>query len=87
MHIWAAVTLFATSLIYIGLRAFQQQNVTHERYWWVPPTTMLMAVCEVAQLTTIIKQQTYAAAVPMALGGVLGCWLSMWLHRRMRRGK
>ena len=78
------VTLFFTSLTFIALRAFQQLNVQHDRYLWVPPTTACMAVVEVLTITTVVKSGTMYAAVPMALGGVLGCWFSMWLHRRMR---
>lgn len=81
------ITLFLTSLIYIGLRAFQQQNVTHERYWWVPPTTVCMAVVEVLTVTTMVKTNSLYAAIPMACGGVLGCWASMYLHRKMRNAK
>jgi len=81
------ILLFFTSLAFIALRAFQQLNVQHDRYLWVPPTTAMMALCEVASITTILKNPTLWAAVPMALGGVLGCWFSMYLHRRMRNGK
>lgn len=79
------VLLFFTSLAFIALRAFQQLNVQHDRYLWVPPTTALMALCEVASITTIVKHPTLWMALPMACGGVLGCWFSMWLHRRMRK--
>lgn len=81
------LTLFFTSLTFIALRAFQQLNVQHDRYLWVPPTTACMAVVEVLTVTSIIKSGSLYAAIPMALGGVLGCWFSMWLHRRMRKGK
>lgn len=81
------LTLFVTSLTFIALRAFQQLNVQHDRYMWVPPTTACMAVVEVLTVTSIIKSGSLYAAIPMALGGVLGCWFSMWLHRRMRKEK
>ena len=81
------ITLFFTSLTFIALRAFQQLNVQHDRYLWVPPTTACMAVVEVLTITTVVKSGTLYAAVPMALGGVLGCWFSMYLHRRMRERK
>lgn len=79
------VILFFTSLLFIAMRAFQQLNVQHDRYLWVPPTTTLMAVCEVASITTIIQQATLLSAIPLAMGGVLGCWFSMWFHKRMRK--
>ncbi len=81
------IWLVITSAVYIGLRAFQQLNVAGDKWLWIPPTTMLMALVEVYQLNTIIKSGSLLAAIPMAVGGVLGCWFSMWLHRRMRKEK
>lgn len=81
------VTLFCTSLVYIGLRAFQQQNVTHEKYLWVPPVTLGMAAIEIITVTTIVKADTLTAALPMAAGGVLGCWAAMLAHSYLRRKK
>lgn len=78
--------LFLTSFAFVALRAFQQLNVQHDRYLWVPPTTALMAVCEVATITAVVRSNSMWAAVPMAIGGILGCWLSMRLHRRLRKG-
>jgi uncharacterized membrane protein YfcA len=66
------------------MRAFQQLNVQHDRYLWVPPVTALMALSEVLTVTSIIKVSSLWAALPLTLGGVLGCWFSMWLHKRMR---
>lgn len=76
--------LFFSSLVFIAMRAFQQLNVQHDRYMWVPPVTAMMALAEVLTITSIIKVSSLWAAVPLTLGGVLGCWFSMWLHKRMR---
>lgn len=81
------VMLFATSLAFIALRAFQQLNVQHDRFLWVPPTTACMAVCEVTSIGAIVKVASLWAAVPMAIGGVLGCWAAMWFHKYMRERK
>lgn len=81
------ITLFFTSILFIALRAFQQLNVQHDRYLWVPPCTALMATVEVLSITTIVKSGTLMAAIPLACGGVLGCWFSMWLHKRLRKAK
>ena len=78
------VALFFSSLVFIAMRAFQQLNVQHDRYMWVPPVTVLKAVCEVLTVTAIIKASSLYAAIPLTFGGVLGCWFSMWMHRRMR---
>lgn len=77
--------LFMNSLAYIALKAFQQLNVQHDRYLWVPPVTMGMAFCEVFTVMKVAQHADYMAAIPIGLGGVLGCWAAMWLHRRMRK--
>ena len=78
------VALFFSSLVSVAMRAFQQLNVQHGRYMWVPPVTVLMSVCEVLTVTAIIKASSLYAAIPLTFGGVLGCWFSMWMHKRMR---
>lgn len=76
--------LFLTAFLFIALRAFQQLNVQHDRFMWVPPTTLLMALCEVVTITSIVKMGTLWSAIPLAAGGTLGCWFAMWFHRKMR---
>lgn len=77
-------TIFVTAVAFIALRAFQQLNVQHDRYLWVPPTTCLMACCEVINITSIVKADSMWSVVPLAMGGTLGCWFAMWLHKKMR---
>lgn len=79
--------LFVTSIIFIALRAFQQLNVQHDRYWWVPITSSSMAVVEVLSITNVVHLGTVWAAIPMGLGSAIGCLGSMWLHARLRRRK
>jgi len=81
------IILFFTSLLFIALRAFQQLNVQHDRYLWVPPTTLGMACCEVTTIGLVVKAATLWSALPMAAGGILGCWGAMYFHKRMRRKK
>lgn len=76
--------LFLSSVVFICMRAFQQLNVQHERYLWVPPVTAMMAMCEVLTVTAIIKVANLTAVIPLTLGGVLGCWFAMWFHKKMR---
>jgi hypothetical protein len=84
MHLY--LILLVTTAVFIAARAFQQLNVQHDRYWWVPPTTTTMAVCEVVSITSIVKSGSLWAIVPLAVGGTLGCWFAMWLHKRLRKG-
>lgn len=79
--------IFLSALAFIALRAFQQLNVQHDRYWWVPPTTSCMAVCEVVNITSIVKAGSMTVVIPLAIGGTLGCWFAMWLHRYLRSKK
>lgn len=79
--------LFVASLVFIAMRAFQQLNVQHHRYMWVPPVTAMMAVCEVLTITGIVKADSLYAVIPLTFGGVLGCWFSMWFHKYMRERK
>lgn len=79
------ILLLFTTFAFIALRAFQQLNVQHDRFWWIPPTTALMAVCEVISITSIIKAGSMWAVLPLAVGGTLGCWFAMSLHKYLRR--
>ena len=79
------ILLFFITLAYIALKAFQQLNVQHDRYWWVPPCTFGMAVCEVVSITSVVKADTLWAIAPIAVGGTIGCWFAMWFHKRLRR--
>lgn len=79
------IILFFTTVAFIALRAFQQLNVQYDRFLWVPPTTSMMAVCEVISITSIIKSGSMWAILPLSLGGTLGCWGAMLLHKRLRK--
>ena len=76
--------LLLNSFAYIALKAFQQLNVQHDRYLSVPPATMGMAFCEVLAVVKVSQHATFWAAVPIGLGGILGCWFAMWFHKFMR---
>lgn len=77
--------------IFIALKAFQQLNVMNHKYWWVPPTSMLMAIFEVFVIAMIARSEEawYLIILPVGVGGGLGCIFSMWLHKVLmnRRGK
>lgn len=79
------LVLFLNSLAFIGLRAFQQLNVQHDRFWWIPPTSLGMAVCEIVTITKVVQHGSLWAAIPMAAGAVLGSWCAMYMHKRLRK--
>jgi len=69
--------------IFIALKAFQQLNVMNYKYWWVPPTSMLMSIFEVFVIAMIARtsEDWYLIIFPVGVGGGLGCIFSMWLHK------
>lgn len=75
---------FAVSFCFVGLRSFQQLNVVHRKYWWVMPTSMCMACCEVYLIKTVATSFGWIA-LAMGLGAGLGCMCSMWIHGRISR--
>lgn len=77
---------FCASFVFVGLRSFQQLNVVHRKYWWVMPTSMCMAACEVFLISTAARGYGWIV-VAMGLGAGLGCMCSMWIHGRMSRGR
>ena len=78
--------LFASSYIFIFLKAFQQLNVVHDKYWWVVPTSMSMAFCEVYIIASLAMQGFKIPVVlAVGLGSGLGAVTSMWIHKRAVR--
>lgn len=85
MSIHTALTLWAVTLVYIFAKAFQQINVQGDHYWWVPPVSYMMGLCEVTVMLWIVRENTIWAFVPMGTGGWMGSWLAMYLHKRFVR--
>lgn len=74
---------FGCNIAYIGLKAFQQLNVVHEKYVWVVPISLSMAFCETFT-TKLIVENSMWVFLPLGLGGGLGCIMAMLLHKRLR---
>jgi len=84
MTAWVAYTLaFLASFAFIALKAFQQLNVVHGAYWWVLPTSMLMAVFEVFVVWNMATNGIGWIVLPIGLGSGLGSIFSMWLHAQI----
>ena len=79
------LTAFATSFVYIFLKATQQLNVVHKQYLWVLPTSMSMAACEVFVISTTAKNGFGWIALAIGLGAGLGCMASMYMHGKMTK--
>jgi uncharacterized membrane protein YfcA len=79
---------FLASLCFIGLKSWQQQNVTHEQYWLIPPTSMAMAFFEVYIIAKVAQQgHSWGLVVAIGAGAGIGSLVATWLHRRMRDGR
>lgn len=78
--------VFWASFVYVGLRAFQQKNVTGDKYGWVLPTSMGMAVVDVFLISTLAKHGVSLVVVPLGIGAGLGCIAAMALHNYLHGG-
>lgn len=78
MHLaLAGVANFA----FIGLRAFQQRNVTHNNYGLVFITANLLALVEVFVVFTIASNGfLLPLVVTIGISGGLGCIFAMRFH-------
>lgn len=75
------------SALFVAVKAFQQQNVTHHKWAWVMPTSLMMAATEVYVVANVVKYGYHLALVLcVGVGAGLGCIVGMlahlWLHPR-----
>jgi hypothetical protein len=77
---------FGASLLFVGLKAFQQLNVVHSQYAAVFPTSLLMAACEVFVVANVARAGWHwPLVIAVGTGAGLGCCASMWIHKRTRK--
>ena len=76
---------FLTSYLNIGLRSWQQLNVVHKKYWWILPTSMMMAVCEAMILLSYVHQGWGWIVAAIGVGGGLGSICSTYLHDKLNK--
>jgi uncharacterized protein YebE (UPF0316 family) len=85
------ITLFFINVCYIGAKAFQQLNVVHHNKKGVVITGMLLGLFEVMLLGTVSIEfvnkglDALWLAIPVGLGGAVGCLVSMALHKKLRK--
>lgn len=76
---------FAAAFVFVFLKAFQQLSVVHDRVWWIMPTSMAMAVCEVLVVANTARAGWGWIVLPIGLGSGLGCLAAMYIHRQRKR--
>lgn len=81
--LYAYFLSFAASFVFIFLKSWQQLNVVHKQYWWIVPTSMCMAVMEVAVIANVAKYGWGWLCVSVGLGGGLGSLCSTYLHDKL----
>ena len=82
--------VFVSSFVYVAAKAFQQLNVVNDKYLWILPVSMLMAMLEVFNVGVIgygAVHQSYLelilVGVSMGVGGAAGAILAMRLHKKI----
>ena len=70
------------SFAYIFLKATQQLNVVHGRYWLVWPVSILMGICEACIVIYVVKAGSIWIGASNGVGAGLGAIGAMWVHKR-----
>lgn len=85
------LVLFAAQFVFVGLKSVQQLNVTGGHYWWVPPTSMAMATCEVLVVWRIAQagqaSDLWSAIAVLGMAGGLGAIVGMFVHSKLGGAK
>lgn len=84
--IW--LKLWVLSFLLVAVRAFQQKNVMGDHYWRIIPTSYLFAGADLLTLYLGLTQLPHAPLLTifaMGSGGWMGCWASLYLHRKIGR--
>jgi hypothetical protein len=75
---------FAISFSLVGLKAMQQLNVMHHKVLWIMPVSLGLGLAEVLIIGMAVENGLWIA-LPIGLGGGLGCILAMNLHKMWRK--
>lgn len=84
--IWVELWLWSIALV--GIRAFQQKNVIHDRYISIIPTSYVFSLCDIALMYRGL--QTWEVSVFMTVlcvgtGAWMGCIASMVMHKKIHK--
>jgi len=76
---------FFASFFFIALKSWQQLNVVRRAYWWILPTSMAMAACEVYVIANAARYGFGWLVFWVGLGGGLGSLCATYIHWRFVR--
>lgn len=83
------ILLVCASFTMVGLKAFQNQSVIHDKWLWIPPVSYLMSAAELfiyvyaAHKVNSISDGLVTVFF-LGTGAWTGCWIAMWLHNNWR---
>jgi ABC-type uncharacterized transport system permease subunit len=74
------ILAFFASFFFIFTKSFQQLNVVHKEYWWIVPTSMTMALCEVYVIANVAQFGWGWLVFWIGLGSGLGSLAATYFH-------
>lgn len=79
------LVMFLVSFLYVGLKAWQQLNVTLHKPLWVLPTSYLLAAVEVTLIYKVAAIGPGWIIASVGTGAGVGCLAAMYGHKHLRR--
>lgn len=87
-----ALIIFAVAYVFIFAKAYQQRNVIHNNWGWVPVFSYIMAYLELGAMSIGILDiaengwhRLLILGFAQGTGGALGCLSAMWIHNRYHK--
>ena len=84
------IIVFFLTVFYVFLKAFQQRNVTMDKKNTILPVSLMMGICEYTGIGIAgVEAATHGIlaastlGVSAGLGGAIGCYAAIYLHKRM----
>lgn len=74
---------FLAAICLVGLKSWQQQNVTHEKLWWIPPTSYALAAFELYLWSKASGADVWLWFA-IGSGASIGSLSAVLIHRRLR---
>ena len=82
------ILLFFTQMLasagYVLTRATQQLNTVYNRWWWILPTSLCIALCEVFVIQMIATSDLSKMWLVLStgFGGTIGCFGAMYISNK-----
>lgn len=74
---------FGVSFVYIFIKAFQQLNVVHRNYAWIPVASVMMGFCEAYIVVAQVQNGLHWPVIlSLGLGAGSGACVATFIHHR-----